>query len=144
MARFDGKPVIKVKVSDGIHKSQELIERAVKGDGPIYHHEGGKAASTASEGDESFGRQIYKHLMNGVSNMLPFVIGGGIPVSYTHLMYNQTIDMVIRLEDWNREANYDRLGLDEEYIEFLGNKVVCYSIPIRPGRNLAVIVERCV
>lgn len=55
-------------------------------------------------------------------------------------MYNQTIDMVIRLEDWNREANYDRLGLDEEYIEFC-NKVVCYSIPIRPGRNLAVIVE---
>jgi len=67
MARFDGKPVIKVKVSDGIHKSQELIERAVKGDGPIYHHEGGKAASTSSDGDESFGRQIYKHLMNGVS-----------------------------------------------------------------------------
>ncbi|MCI5504523.1 MAG: HPr(Ser) kinase/phosphatase [Anaerobutyricum sp.] len=57
------------------------------------------------------------------------------------VMLNQTIDMVIRLEDWNREANYDRLGLDEEYIEFLGNKVVCYSIPIRPGRNLAVIVE---
>ena len=53
----------------------------------------------------------------------------------------QNIDLVIRLEDWNREANYDRLGLDEEYIEFLGNKVVCYSIPIRPGRNLAVIVE---
>lgn len=57
------------------------------------------------------------------------------------VMINQTIDMVIRLEDWNREGNYDRLGLDEEYIEFLGNKVVCYSIPIRPGRNLAVIVE---
>lgn len=57
------------------------------------------------------------------------------------VMFNQTIDMVIRLEDWNREANYDRLGLDEDYIEFLGNKVVCYSIPIRPGRNLAVIVE---
>lgn len=56
-------------------------------------------------------------------------------------MLNQTINMVIRLEDWNKEANYDRLGLDEEYIEFLGNKVVCYSIPIRPGRNLAVIVE---
>lgn len=54
---------------------------------------------------------------------------------------NCRIDMVIRLEDWNRETNYDRLGLDEEYIEFLGNKVVCYSIPVRPGRNLAVIVE---
>ncbi|MBQ9156870.1 MAG: HPr(Ser) kinase/phosphatase [Eubacterium sp.] len=57
------------------------------------------------------------------------------------VMINQTIDMVIRLEDWNREGNYDRLGLDEEYIEFLGNKVVCFSIPIRPGRNLAVIAE---
>ncbi|MDO4975743.1 MAG: HPr(Ser) kinase/phosphatase [Eubacteriales bacterium] len=57
------------------------------------------------------------------------------------VMEFSTIDMVIRLEDWNREANYDRLGLEEEYIEFLGNKVVCYSIPVRPGRNLAVIVE---
>ena len=57
------------------------------------------------------------------------------------VMLNSSIDMVIRLEDWNREGNYDRLGLDEDYIEFLGNKVVCYSIPIRPGRNLAVIVE---
>ena len=50
-------------------------------------------------------------------------------------MLNSSIDMVIRVEDWNREANYDRLGLEEDYIEFLGNKVVCYSIPIRPGRN---------
>lgn len=57
------------------------------------------------------------------------------------VMLTQNIDMVIRLEDWNREANYDRLGLEEDYIEFLGSKVVCYSIPIRPGRNLAVIVE---
>ena len=57
------------------------------------------------------------------------------------VMLTQNIDMVIRLEDWNRETNYDRLGLEEDYIEFLGNKVVCYSIPIRPGRNLAVIVE---
>lgn len=53
----------------------------------------------------------------------------------------QSIDMVIRLEDWDREKEYDRLGLEEEYIEFLGNKIVCHSIPIRPGRNLAIIVE---
>lgn len=51
------------------------------------------------------------------------------------------IDMVIKLEEWDREKEYDRLGLDDNYTEFLGNKVVCYSIPIRPGRNLAVIVE---
>ncbi|MDD3141760.1 MAG: HPr(Ser) kinase/phosphatase [Lachnospiraceae bacterium] len=53
----------------------------------------------------------------------------------------QNIDLVITLEDWNREKEYDRLGLEENYTEFLGNKVVCHSIPIRPGRNLAIIVE---
>ena len=49
--------------------------------------------------------------------------------------------MVIKLEDWNKDKEYDRLGLEEEYTEFLGNKVVCHQIPIRPGRNLAIIVE---
>ncbi len=53
----------------------------------------------------------------------------------------QSIDLVIKLEDWNKDKEYDRLGLEEEYTEYLGNKVVCHSIPIRPGRNLAVICE---
>ena len=53
----------------------------------------------------------------------------------------QNIDMVIKLEDWDKDKEYDRLGLNEEYTEFLGNKVTCHSIPIRPGRNLAIIVE---
>ena len=53
----------------------------------------------------------------------------------------QNIDLVITLEDWNRDKEYDRLGLEESYTEFLGNRVVCHSIPIRPGRNLAIIVE---
>ena len=53
----------------------------------------------------------------------------------------QSIDLVIKLEEWNKEQEYDRLGLDEQYTEFLGNKVVCHQIPIRPGRNLAIIVE---
>lgn len=53
----------------------------------------------------------------------------------------QSIDVVIKLEEWNRDKQYDRLGLEEQYIEFLGNKVVCHSIPIRPGRNLAIICE---
>ena len=51
------------------------------------------------------------------------------------------IDLVIKLEDWNKEKEYDRLGLEEEYTEYLGNKLICHSIPIRPGRNLAVICE---
>ena len=53
----------------------------------------------------------------------------------------QQIDMVIKLEDWDKDKDYDRLGLQEEYTEFLGNKVVCHSLPVRPGRNLAIIVE---
>ena len=53
----------------------------------------------------------------------------------------QNIDLVITLEEWNKEKEYDRLGLEEQYTEFLGNKVVCHQLPIRPGRNLAVIVE---
>lgn len=53
----------------------------------------------------------------------------------------QSVDLVIKLEEWDREKEYDRMGLNEEYIEYLGNKVVCHSLPIRPGRNLAVIVE---
>ena len=53
----------------------------------------------------------------------------------------QEIDMVIKLEDWNKDKEYDRLGLEEEYTEYLGNKIVCHSLPIRPGRNLAIIVE---
>lgn len=53
----------------------------------------------------------------------------------------QSIDMVIKLEEWDKDKEYDRLGLDDQYTEFLGNKVVCHNIPIRPGRNLAIIVE---
>lgn len=53
----------------------------------------------------------------------------------------QSIDMVIKLEEWDKDKEYDRLGLNEEYTEFLGNKIICHSIPIRPGRNLAIIVE---
>ncbi|MBP5304352.1 MAG: HPr(Ser) kinase/phosphatase, partial [Lachnospiraceae bacterium] len=53
----------------------------------------------------------------------------------------QTIDLVIKLEEWSKDADYDRMGLEEQYTEYLGNKVVCHSIPIRPGRNLAIIVE---
>ena len=53
----------------------------------------------------------------------------------------QNIDLVITLEEWDRDKEYDRLGLEEQYTEFLGNKVVCHQLPIRPGRNLAIIVE---
>lgn len=85
MARFDGKHMIKTKVADGINKPDELISRALSGKAPIYHHTGGPVEGEDMGDDESAGRKIYKHLMNGVSHMLPFVIGGGILIALAFL-----------------------------------------------------------
>ena len=86
MARFSGKKVISTKVSDGIKIPDELINRIVNGDAPVYHHEGGSGSAASSTGSESFGRKIYKHLMNGVSNMLPFTVAGGIFIALAFLI----------------------------------------------------------
>ena len=85
MARFDGKPVVITKVADGIHKPKELINKIIKGDAPVYHHKGAKTVA-AHSGNESFGRKLYKHLMNGVSHMLPFVVAGGIFIAIAFLI----------------------------------------------------------
>ena len=91
MARFNGKPMIQTKVANGINKAEELINEALSGNAPIYHTD--HASTTVeSESDESVGRQIYKHLMNGVSHMLPFVIGGGILIALAFLFDDYTID----------------------------------------------------
>ena len=87
MARFDGKPVIQTKVANGINKADALLDEALSGTAPIYHHAGGTAETEESSADdESITRQIYKHLMNGVSHMLPFVIGGGILIALAFLL----------------------------------------------------------
>ena len=87
MARFDSKKVIRTKVSDGIKIPEELINRIVSGDAPVYHHEGAADSSSSSaDGDEGFGRKLYKHLMNGVSNMLPFTVAGGIFIALAFLI----------------------------------------------------------
>lgn len=86
MARFDGKKVIATKVANGIKIPDELIQRIEKGDAPVYHHEGGSSAAVSSGEKESFGRKLYKHLMNGVSNMLPFTVAGGIFIALAFLI----------------------------------------------------------
>ena len=86
MARFDGKKVIQCPVAHGIHKAEELINEAVSGNAPVYHHTGGSDNEGAESSEkESIGRKIYKDLMNGVSHMLPFVIGGGILIAVAFL-----------------------------------------------------------
>lgn len=95
-------------------------------------------------------RKINDHTLMGTSPDITrhFIELRGIGIIDVKTLYGvecvkekQQIDLVIKLEDWKKEAEYDRLGLEEEYIEYLGNKVVCHSLPIRPGRNLAVICE---
>ena len=85
MARFNGRPVIVTKVANGINKARELLEEATSGRVPPYHTDEKNEASAYGGEQESFGRQIYKHLMNGVSHMLPFVIGGGILIALAFL-----------------------------------------------------------
>ena len=87
MARFDGKPMIQTKVANGINKAEELLREAMSGTAPVYHASQSDKDSAASSIDaaDSLGRQIYKHLMNGVSHMLPFVIGGGILIALAFL-----------------------------------------------------------
>ena len=93
MARFDGRRVVITKVADGINKADELIDRALSGSAPVYRASGADEAESADGGtDESLARQIYKHLMNGVSHMLPFVVGGGILIALAFLFDDYSID----------------------------------------------------
>ena len=87
MARFDGMPMIQTKVANGINKAEELLREAMSGTAPVYHasQSDKDSAESAIDAKDSFGRQIYKHLMNGVSHMLPFVIGGGILIALAFL-----------------------------------------------------------
>lgn len=85
-ARFDGKPVFSTKVADGIHKPEELINKIVNGEAPVFHSHSHSKEDSSSSGNESIGRQLYKHLMNGVSHMLPFVVGGGIFIAIAFLI----------------------------------------------------------
>lgn len=86
MARFDGKPVIKTSVSNGINKPQELIQKIVDSKASVYHANEEEKASADDDEKESFGHKLYKHLMNGVSHMLPFVVGGGVLIAFGFLI----------------------------------------------------------
>lgn len=85
-ARFDGKPVYSTKVSDGINKPEELIKKIINGQAPVFHSDRKAKAEVSGGGNESIGRQLYKHLMNGVSHMLPFVVAGGIFIAIAFLI----------------------------------------------------------
>ena len=134
MARFDGKKVIATKVSDGIKIPEELIERIEKGDAPVYHSEGGATASTVSSGNESFGRKIYKHLMNGVSNMLPFTVAGGIFIALAFL-----IDTLMGVQPGD---NFGTVTPVAAFFKTIGGYAFNFMIPVLAGYIGKSIADR--
>lgn len=132
MARFDGKKVIKTKVADGIHKSEELINRATRGNAHVYHHAGGSEEASDSGSDESIGRQIYKHLMNGVSHMLPFVIGGGILIALAFLLDDYSID----------PSNFGMNTPVAAFLKTVGGEAFGFMLPVLAGFIAMSIADR--
>ena len=132
MARFNGKKVIKTKVADGIHKAEELINRATSGDAHVYNHEGGNEDNSDSGSDESIGRQIYKHLMNGVSHMLPFVIGGGILIALAFLLDDYSID----------PSNFGMNTPVAAFLKTVGVEAFGFMLPVLAGFIAMSIADR--
>ncbi len=122
MARFDGKPVLQVKVADGIHKAEQLIQTVLDKKAPIYHHTGNKEMASVSE--ESVGRRIYKQLMNGVSHMLPFVIGGGILIALAFLFDNF---------DPNNAGNFGSGTPLAAFFMTVGGEAFSFMLPVLAG-----------
>lgn len=131
MARFDGKPVIMVPVADGIHKAEELVNRAVSGTVPVYRHTGSEGGSPDS-GNDSVGRTIYKHLMNGVSHMLPFVIGGGILIALAFLFDDYSIN----------PSNFGKNTPLAAYLKTIGEQAFGMMLPILAGFIAMSIADR--
>lgn len=133
MARFDGKRVIRTKVSDGIKIPEELIERIEKGDAPVYHHTGAKATDESTDG-ENFGRKLYKHLMNGVSNMLPFTVAGGIFIALAFL-----IDTIAGAPQDSSFGTYTPLAA---FLKNIGGYAFSFMIPVLAGYIGKSIADR--
>jgi PTS system fructose-specific IIC component len=132
-ARFDGKKLISVKVSDGIKKPQELIKRALSAETPIYRYSGIKNSDSAGD-EESFGRKVYKHLMNGVSNMLPFVVGGGIFIALAFL-----IDTMLGAP---QDSGFGTNTPVAAFFKTMGNVAFNFMIPILAGYIGKSIADR--
>lgn len=136
MSRFDGKPVLSVPVSDGIHKPQELINKIKNGEVPVYHHTGAKTAAASGQ-KESFGRQIYKHLMNGVSHMLPFVVAGGIFIALAFL-----IDTAMGVNAQQAGGDFGTVTPVANWFKTIGNYAFNFMIPILAGFIAMSIADR--
>lgn len=134
MVRFDGKRVCKTNVSAGINRPEELINTIIDGTAPVYHYEGKKTTSVDSIGGEGIGHKIYKHLMNGVSYMLPFVIGGGILIALAFL-----IDTVAGAP---RDGNFGTYTQAAAFFKSIGGIAFNFMLPVLAGYIARSIADR--
>ncbi len=132
-ARFDGKPVISTKVADGIHKPEELINKIVNGQAPVFHSDKKADAADDSEG-EGIGRKLYKHLMNGVSHMLPFVVAGGIFIAIAFL-----IDAAMGAP---QDGNFGSATPVAAWFKGIGGLAFNFMLPILAGFIAMSIADR--
>ena len=139
--RFDGKKVIECQVSDGINKAEELIKRAAAGDAPVFKASG-KASDTqqSTGGKESVAHQIYKHLMNGVSHMLPFVVGGGILIAIAFLIDGFCVDINSLPAD--QRSNFGTITEAAALFKGIGGIAFGFMLPILSGFIAMSIADR--
>ena len=139
MARFNGKPVVKTSVSNGINKPEELIQKIIDGKAPVYHSD--EADDKAyDEEKESFGRKLYKHLMNGVSHMLPFVVGGGVLIALGFLI--DTVAGNATLADGSANGSFGFTSFAASVPFWIGKIAFGMMLPILAGYIAQSIADR--
>ncbi len=140
MERFDGKPVIQCKVADGISKAESLIRKAMAGNVSTYHATSRGEVDNSEEGSDSIGHQIYKHLMNGVSHMLPFVVGGGILIAIAFLIDGFLVDLnALPME---ARGNFGTITPLAAMFKSIGGTAFGFMLPILAGFIAMSIADR--
>jgi len=140
MDRFDGKKVIECQVSDGINKADSLIGRAMKGDAPVYHAANAPAQQQAGKSSGGIGHQIYTQLMNGVSHMLPFVVGGGILIAIAFLLDGLMVDMSsLSIEE---RGNFGSITPVAAMLKNVGDVAFKLMLPVLAGFIAMAIGDR--
>ncbi len=140
MDRFAGRPVIQCKVSDGISKAEELLDRALNGNVSLYQAKGNGQAADSEEESDSVGHQIYKHLMNGVSHMLPFVIGGGILIAIAFLIDGFAVDL--NSLPFDERSSFGTITPMAAMFKSIGGVAFGFMLPILAGFIAMSIADR--
>ena len=140
MERFDGKKVIIRQVSDGINKAEELLRQAQSGEVEVYHSGSKAVKQESTSGKESTGHKIYKHLMNGVSHMLPFVVGGGILIAIAFLIDGMSVDLAALAPD--ERANFGTITPIAAMFKSIGGTAFGFMLPILAGFIAMSIADR--